>query len=396
MEYNINIREEIFGATVSNLENGIREYVTHEELEKINNENIFPENSIVDKIKEKNIKFVPIKENEKVGNNFSFADIAYIELTRKCNLRCKHCLNDSGTEILNVLSQEKMMKLIKELADSGLQEVRFTGGEPLLFPKIIDIIKIAKDNGLFVSIGTNATLIDEELAKKLKDAGLKKAIVSIDGTEQKHDSIRGKGTYQKTLKAIKLLEQEGIDVRINSVIMRSNMDDIIEFAKQMHRNKTKLFIRRFIESGRGVKLENNTLDEKDYNYVKEQLSEEINNNKYVNGHYLRNDEGISYRIELPFKYIEGCKAGARALIISPDGDIHLCGFLAAQGFPAVGNIKDVVKWREYWNEIHKKDYLYNLRNKLEEYNKIPNIQKTNCIAYVQNYINRGKIYLGKN
>lgn len=390
MNYNINIREEIFGATISNLNNGSREYVTYEELMRINNNNIFPENSIVNDIKDKNVKFVPIKKDEKVGKNFSFADIAYIELTRKCNLRCKHCLNNSGVEISKALSQEQMIELIKKLADSGLQEVRFTGGEPLLFPKIIEIIKIARDNGLFVSIGTNATLIDENFAKKLKEAGLKKAIVSLDGTEEKHDFIRGKGNYQKTIKAIKLLEQEEIDVRINSVIMRSNMEDIIKFAKQMHKNKTKLFIRRFIESGRGASLENNTLDKNDYEYVKEQLGEEIKSNKYVNGHYLRNDEEISYRIELPFKYTEGCKAGARALIISPDGDIHLCGFLAAQGFPAIGNVRNVVDWREYWNDIHKKDYLHDLRSNLEKYNQLLNVQETNCLAYVQNYINKGK------
>ena len=44
-------------------------------------------------------------------------------------------------------------------------------------------------------------------------------------------------------------------------------------------------------------------------------------------------------------------------------------------------------WKEYWNDIHQKDYLKNLRNNLDTYNSIPNIQETNCLAYVQNFLN---------
>lgn len=158
---------------------------------------------------------------------------------------------------------------------------------------------------------------------------------------------------------------------------------MIIFAKKMHKNKTHLFIRRFIESGRGTLLKNNTLNKKDYDYFREKLSNEIKEDKYINGHYLRNDEGIQHRIKLPFNFIKGCKAGQRALVIMPDGDIHLCGFLAAQGFRSIGNIKNIENWKQYWDNIHKEDYLENLRNNLDKYNNIPNIQQTNCLAYVQ-------------
>ena len=240
-----------------------------------------------------------------------------------------------------------------------------------------------------MSIGTNGTLINEKMAFQLKTAGLKKAIVSLDGTEKVHDKIRGKGSYKKTINAINNLEKQHIDVRINSVIMRSNMDDIISLAKILNKQERKIFIRRFIESGRGVNLDNNTLTAKDYDYVREKLSCELKNANFVYGHYLRNNDKAYERIELPFKYIEGCKAGSRALIVYPNGDIHLCGFLAAQEFPPVGNINNVTDWRKYWNDIHAKDYLGDLREKLEVYNQIPKIQKTNCLAYVQNYITRG-------
>ena len=104
MKYNINIREEVFGATVSIVETGKREYVNKEELEKILEEKNFPEDTLANKMRESyKIKYIPLN-NRNLENQFSFADIAYLELTRECNLRCKHCLNNSGKLMLNQLN----------------------------------------------------------------------------------------------------------------------------------------------------------------------------------------------------------------------------------------------------------------------------------------------------
>lgn len=389
MNYNINIRQECFGATICNLLTGKREYVTKEELKDILEKDKFPEDSITNTIKEKhNIKFVPLQNKNENNNHFSFADIAYIELTRACNLKCKHCLNNSGIAMKNQFTLEELTNLICKLSKAGIQEIRFTGGEPLVFKNIVNLIKLANDNGIYTSIGTNGTLITKQVAKDLKQAGLKKAVVSIDGTETMHDYIRGVGNYQKTIEGIQNLKDNQIEVRVNAVVMHTNLEDIITLAKQMHKNEVSLFIRRFIESGRGANLENNTLTKNEYDYLRDKLSNELENGKYVNGHYLRNDEGILHRIQLPFNFIKGCKAGQRAIVIMPDGQLHLCGFLAAQGFPSIGNSRDIEDWIQYWNKIHSKDYLSTLRENLDTYNNLPNVQETNCLAYVQRFLNK--------
>ena len=388
MKYNLNIREEVFGATLNNIKTGKRDYITNAELNEILNEGKFYDNSVANELDEKiKIKFTPLKR--KVSNHFSFADIVFIELTRKCNLRCTHCLNSSGKTMENQLNYNEITKLINDLAKCGLQEVRLTGGEPLLFKEIYEIIKLCKENGLYVSIGTNGTLITEEVAQKLKEAGLDKAVVSIDGNEENHDKIRGKNNYNLAFKGLMNLKDVGIKVRINSVIMKSNMEDIIKFSKKVHQLEIPLFIRRFIESGRGEKLNNNMLTAEDYKIVKEKLAKEIESKEYVNGHYLRNDEGIHPRIELPFE-IKGCKAGQRAIAIMPDGEIHLCGFLAGQGAKSVGNVRNIDNWLQFWDKLQQKDLLINLRNYLTTYNEIPNIQKTYCLAYIQRYLNKEK------
>ena len=385
MVYNVNIREEIFGATVMNLLTGKREYVDNKELKKILDEKIFPLDSIINNCNEEiNIKYTPLR-NKNI-NNFSFADIAYIELTRACNLNCKHCLNNSGQIIPNQLNNDDLIKLINEFSSKGLQEIRFTGGEPLVYQDIYELINLATRLGLYTSIGTNATLITKDVAKKLKEAGLKKAIVSLDGTEKSHEEIRGKGTFEKTIEGVNNLKNNNIDVRINAVVMKNNMEDIINLAKEMHKNKISLFIRRFIESGRGSLLKDNTLTKADYDYFRDRLSFELKDGNYVNGHYLRNDEGIIHKIELPFKFIEGCKAGQRAIVIMPDGELHLCGFLAAQGFKSLGNVRNIDDWDEYWSKVHQIDYLKKLRDNLENYNNLPEVQPTNCLAYVQKFL----------
>ena len=381
--YKYNIREEKFGATVYDLLRGKRFYISLEELNNLYDEFKFPDDLNIKNIDVSDFKITK-KENNESLNCFSFADIAYVELTRSCNLRCRHCLNSSGDALDNQLNYEEFKDMILKFSEAGIQEIRFTGGEPLVFPKVFDLIKLCTELGIFTSIGTNGTLITKNIAQKLKLAGLKKAIVSIDGTEKKHDYIRGEGNYKKAMDGIDNLIELGIDVRINSVIMKENTDDVIEFARQINDKKQSLFIRRFIESGRGTNLKDNMLTKEDYEYVRNELKKELETGKYVNGHYLRNkDEVVDSRIHIPFKIKDGCKAGERALVITPEGNIHLCGFLAAQGFPPVGNIRNVSDWENYCYEIHNKNILEDLEYSLTKYNEISGIQKTNCLAYVQ-------------
>lgn len=388
MNYDINIREEVFGGTLMDVKTGKRVYITKKELKNILNKNIFPKDLEYLKKDNLNIKFTRL--TKKVENMFSFFDIVYLELTRACNLKCIHCLNNSGIKQKDELTKEDLLKLIKNFSSHGVQEIRFTGGEPLLFNGIYDLIRFATEEGICTSLGTNGTLVTKEVAKKLKESGLKKVVVSIDGNKKTHDKIRGRKNYQKAMHGLKYLQKNGINVRVNSVIMKSNMEDVIKLAKKMSRKKITIFIRRFISSGRGKELENNMLNKKDYDYVRNKLQKELTKKTYVNGHYLRNDEGVNSRIKLPFE-IRGCKAGQRAITILPNGDVNLCGFLATQDFPKVGNIKEIDDFLNFWITINKNDYLLNLRNNLDKYNKLLNVQETYCLAYIANYLKDNKL-----
>ena len=385
---NIIIRQEIFGATVFNCTSGEKYYINNDEYSSFKRFNKLPKELGIERFKIK--KSIELLGNER-DDKFSFADIAYIELTRSCNLKCKHCLNNSGEKLKNQLNYKELIRIVDDFSKAGIFEIRFTGGEPLLFPKIYELINYATEKGIYVSIGTNGTLINESVSKKLKKAGLKKCVISLDGTREAHDLIRGKGCYEKVIKAIKYLKKERITIKINSVIMKSNMQDVINLAKEMYRTKTPMFIRRFIESGRGANLNNNTLSKADYDYVKYQLRTKLLDGTTVRGHYINlTDQAEKSRIKIPFKITLSCKVGQRSLIITPEGNINYCGFLAAQGFPPIGNVREISDIRKFWNNDNYSIKLDKLNRSLNDYNSINGVQKTNCLAYAQNLINKNK------
>lgn len=328
------LRRESFGGTISNAVSGKRIYITKSEFRRIKETGIVPYNIRLE-LKTTSAEVIIREPNVLPNNNFSAPDIIFFELSRACNLHCALCLNDSGEPLPAELPHERKITLLNDFCLSGVQEIRFTGGEPLLAPFIFDYISKIRVAGLRASIGTNGTLIDAGVVKKLSEADLNVAIVSIDGYEDKHDSIRGHGTFRKTIKGIGLLVEAQIPVRINLVAMKSNLSEIPHVVQYFYDQNIPIMIRRLIPSGRAINTQE-MLTEKDYDLLRSKLKLFLADPKgIVNGHYLKEEE-ITPRIKLPFTWHK-CKAGRRGLSMSPDGRIHACGFLEPLGVPSIGD-----------------------------------------------------------
>ncbi|ACL76686.1 radical SAM protein [Ruminiclostridium cellulolyticum] len=171
--------------------------------------------------------FRPEKDREALPSDcLSAPSKVYFEITRRCNLKCVYCYNNSRKDFSKELEKEQIFRLIDELYEAGTFEIRLTGGEPTLHPDFFEIVKYIKSKNFFISLGTNGVWRDG-LIETIGQSGIRVVIISLDGTEEYNDQSRGKGTFKAITNTIKQLKKFGnITLKINSVICRENRDQL--------------------------------------------------------------------------------------------------------------------------------------------------------------------------
>jgi len=148
-----------------------------------------------------------------------------LSITEKCDFNCKHCrLVKYQTEV----SFDKALKIIKKIKGQ-VKGVNLTGGEPLLYPKIIPLVAYIKRNtDLRLTMSTNGHLLTPQIARQLKKIGLDGINISMDSTDiKKHDWFRGyQGAYEAAEKGIKLAIKQGLNCRIASSLGKFNYREV--------------------------------------------------------------------------------------------------------------------------------------------------------------------------
>jgi MoaA/NifB/PqqE/SkfB family radical SAM enzyme len=162
-------------------------------------------------------------------------------ITQKCNLKCKHCYSESVDQAApDELSTEEAFRLIDDLSRWGIGLLIIDGGEPLCREDLLDIVRYTSSKGIRTTIGSNGTLIDEEIATKMRDVGVMAVAISIDGADAvTHDSFRGvNGAFEKTLKGIEACRNTGLPFQLNMVIRKNNLsqlEDMLRLAVDLRR-----------------------------------------------------------------------------------------------------------------------------------------------------------------
>jgi radical SAM protein with 4Fe4S-binding SPASM domain len=156
----------------------------------------------------------------------------YYAITEGCNLRCPYCYASSEKPLPGELSTAESLDLMDQAAEMGAEVVVFTGGEPMMRRDLFAVAARAKELGLRANIITNATLIRKpEMARKVAET-FSTVTVSVDGgTAETHERTRGKGTFAKTVAALRMLNAEGVRPIINHVITQENVDLISDLAE---------------------------------------------------------------------------------------------------------------------------------------------------------------------
>ena len=153
----------------------------------------------------------------------------YWESTAGCNLRCIHCrrLDVLDKPDPDELSTAQAKALIDEVATFGRPVFIFSGGEPLVRRDLFELADYARVKGLPIALATNGTLVDAAMAKRIKDAGIYYASVSLDGSQaDTHDLFRGKGAYEKTLQGMRYMQEAGIKVQVNFTVTKINVRQV--------------------------------------------------------------------------------------------------------------------------------------------------------------------------
>jgi MoaA/NifB/PqqE/SkfB family radical SAM enzyme len=164
--------------------------------------------------------------------------VLILSITNQCNLSCTGCYAASAGTIPkgNIirtpeLNYKQWHKIIKDAEELGVQMFVIAGGEPFLFPGLLDLCAEFK-NSFFVIV-TNGTIISDEHFKHLKKLGNIAVIVSLEGSEETTDLRRGKGIYKRVTNTLSRLHQTGVLNGISVTITRMNFkywmnDKIIE------------------------------------------------------------------------------------------------------------------------------------------------------------------------
>jgi len=184
--------------------------------------------------------------------------LIFWEVTKGCNLRCIHCrATVSGLHSSLDLPTTKALNIIKQVSQSYLPILVLSGGEPLFRRDIYELARYARECGLRVALATNGTLVDQEVAKKIVDAGVRRVSISLDGADAAtHDVFRGiPGAFEAALRGLRNLTELGMSVQINMTIARHNahqLPAVLELARKLGADALHTFL--LVPVGCGVDI----------------------------------------------------------------------------------------------------------------------------------------------
>lgn len=287
--------------------------------------------------------------------NHSMDFFMQLHLTERCNLRCKHCYQ-TGRQV-DELTFPEVVYLVKETAET-LKEWRklydmeyspsfnVTGGEPFLRNDIFDILAEIGYRGFDIYLLTNGILINKKKAEALFNLGVKGVQVSIEGPENIHDSIRGKGSFTGSMDGIKNLLDAGLRVTLNATLSSVNAGhfmDIIGISSRL--GVRRIGFSRLVPSGRGKRMLKDVLNIERVKELYEKIfSLDTGELEIVTGDPVATQSTIedvhADKGKIP---LGGCAAGVSGLTVMPDGTITPCRRLPIP----IGNIR-TDSLREVW------------------------------------------------
>ena len=260
-------------------------------------------------------------------------------LTRKCNLKCPHCYLDAGEEDEVELSTDECHALIEEFHSLGTEMLILTGGEPLLRRDIYEIATHASSLGMWVVMGTNGVLVNDHVAKKMVECGIKGVGISIDSIDpDKHNNFRGgPNAWELSVRGLDICRANGLEVLVQSTVTSMNVDeiqDLIEFAKGKEAWSFNLYF--LVQTGRGQEMNDLSAEETDAILRQLVQSQDAYRPMLVRAKCAPQFKQIAHDMGLGGLESGGCMAATEYCRIMPSGDVTPCPYMTV----VAGNVRD--------------------------------------------------------
>lgn len=318
-----------------------------------------------------------------------------IEVTYQCPLACVHCSSDAYKDNSLSMDKKQCIDIVEEAIKMGVSKIAFSGGEPLVWEGLEDVIEYCHIRNIETTIYTSGNC--ENIANKFKilaSRGLCRAVFSIySNKEDEHERItRKKGSYQITINAIGEANRNCIETEIHFVAMKKNymrLNQIVELSKAI--GVKRISVLRFVPQGRGASLSNKgLLDKRQNKELRENIIE------------LRKS-GYEIRTGSPWNVLwlnddPRCMAAQDRMIVAPDLRIYPCDAFKQVNFEDIspGDKYSIIKngtLEECWEKSAYFNKIRNIQNDLpqkpcnvcEKYNEC----KSGCLA--QKYLLNGDL-----
>jgi mycofactocin biosynthetic radical S-adenosylmethionine protein MftC len=268
------------------------------------------------------------------------------ELTYACNLACVHCLSSSGRRDPRELSTAECKRVIDELERMQVFYVNIGGGEPTVRPDFWELVSYATAHHVGVKFSTNGVKITPEIAARLAASDYVDVQISLDGaTAEVNDAVRGPGSYDTALRAMRHLAGAGLrGFKISVVMTRHNVGQLDAFMALADEFGAQLRITRLRPSGRGAdvwdELHPTAAQQRQlYDWLLARGESVLTGDSFF--HLAGFGEGLPG--------LNLCGAGRVVCLIDPVGDVYACPFAIHEAFLA-GNVRGIGGFAAVWRD----------------------------------------------
>lgn len=266
----------------------------------------------------------------------------FVEITDKCNKRCRHCLNglsnNKEKQEIDLLSFER---LIWELKEFGVKQIKIVGGEPLTHTRFGELLSVLERAMMPFVIYTDHEGIAEYSEQLSKSKYIQNVRISIDGTQEIHDYIRMPGDFSKMCNTVALLQKSGVPTYMNFTINKINYKKLqsIWFSAKRLDVGIKFGMIKFCQnilSGNTLAFEpeevQECLDEI------EKFKTSIPDLYKAIWHGINDDQTFISAQKIEGNLHIGCYAGQQSCVIDSSGNIWPCGLLKGNKEFNYGNV----------------------------------------------------------